>query len=317
MNLPGQIVLAVWLLVGFGVPAHAVMQTLTVSGNDGRYWPDEVTRTTSGSASGSFTLGYVVRQFNPLLGDLIRVNVTVGGGNDRGGSGPGAIEIGLSPNGPDFEGGSGSVSGSATLGVEMLLPTAFNFTAETTVNGSHSGSIAGPPGANSSDQIDVPLEFTGSRTFILSGDLALFEGTGTVPFRSTLSISVNVSVADPGPDFGIGASLIPGLGTDATITYTFEGPIFGEGDYNASGQVEQGDLDLVLQNWGRFFSVNNAPSGWVTGFPQGIVDQGELDSVLQNWGSTASPDFGGLSVPEPGVLAGLIVALSWCGARRR
>ncbi len=70
------------------------------------------------------------------------------------------------------------------------------------------------------------------------------------------------------------------------------------GDYNGSGQVEQGDLDLVLQNWGD--PTPPIPAGWVNDLPSGIIDQGELDGVLLNWGDTAAPDFGAATtVPEP------------------
>ncbi len=76
----------------------------------------------------------------------------------------------------------------------------------------------------------------------------------------------------------------------------------GPGDYNASGSVEQGDLDLVLNNWG-------GPRGaWnnVTGFTTAGVDQEELDRVLNHWGSTNIPNFNTIDLPEP---AGTIVLL--------
>ncbi len=82
------------------------------------------------------------------------------------------------------------------------------------------------------------------------------------------------------------------------------------GDYNGSGQVEQGDLDLVLQNWGVDTDVEGVPGGWVNGLPEGQVEQSELDKVLQNWGNTAAPDFSGFhgaNVPEP---VGLVALLS-------
>ncbi len=96
------------------------------------------------------------------------------------------------------------------------------------------------------------------------------------------------------------------------------------GDYNASGQVEQGDLDLVLQNWGvdvTAFGVGGGgaggiPAGWLNDLPEGVIDQAELDRVLQNWGSLAAPNFHGLAVPEPGTTATAMA----CGAlalRRR
>lgn len=79
------------------------------------------------------------------------------------------------------------------------------------------------------------------------------------------------------------------------------------GDYNGSGQVEQGDLNLVLNNWGAPSSPT--PSGWTQDFPEGTIDQSELNGVLNNWGAASAPSFSdsptGL-VPEPG-LAGLLL----------
>ncbi len=71
------------------------------------------------------------------------------------------------------------------------------------------------------------------------------------------------------------------------------------GDYNDSGQVEQGDLDLVLSNWGRDTDANGVPDGWDHDLPMGQIEQTELDGVLSNWGATAAPVFTGSAVPEP------------------
>ena len=73
------------------------------------------------------------------------------------------------------------------------------------------------------------------------------------------------------------------------------------GDYNDSGSVEQGDLDLVLNNWG-----SDRTAGFVAntdGLTSLQVDQEELDRVLNNWGSSAAPSFEGSAVPEPAALA--------------
>ena len=73
------------------------------------------------------------------------------------------------------------------------------------------------------------------------------------------------------------------------------------GDYNASGSVEQGDLDLVLNNWG-----GPRTAGFVAnadGFATDNVDQEELDRVLNNWGSSSAPSFNGVNVPEPAALS--------------
>ncbi len=80
------------------------------------------------------------------------------------------------------------------------------------------------------------------------------------------------------------------------------------GDYNASGFVDQNDLDLVLQNWGQD-STNDVPAGWANDLPVGMIDQDELDGVLQNWGSTFVPNFRGTSVPESSALVLVAVAL--------
>ncbi len=89
------------------------------------------------------------------------------------------------------------------------------------------------------------------------------------------------------------------------------------GDFNGNGQVEQGDLDLVLQNWGVDTGSAGVPAGWVHDARDlGVVDQDELDRVLQNWGGTGSPEFAPRTVPEPGAAA-LLLLLGGLSMRRR
>ncbi len=90
-----------------------------------------------------------------------------------------------------------------------------------------------------------------------------------------------------------------------------------EGDYNDSGQVEQADLDLVLQNWGLDTGAFPIPTGWTNDLPDGLIDQAELDGVLLNWGSTSAPQFSGAAVPEPGVAACLLACFGGIARRRR
>ncbi len=86
------------------------------------------------------------------------------------------------------------------------------------------------------------------------------------------------------------------------------------GDYNDSGSVEQGDLDLVLNNWGG--PRPSGAGGFVAnadGFTTINVDQEELDRVLNNWGGSAAAAFRGSNVPEPlaGAMVTLLALLRW------
>ncbi len=87
------------------------------------------------------------------------------------------------------------------------------------------------------------------------------------------------------------------------------------GDFNGSGQIEQGDLDLVLQNWGQDAGIN-APAGWLSDLPDGVIDQAELDRVLQNWGGTVAPASAGAAVPEPSIALAIGIAGGMARFRR-
>ncbi|MEM8782467.1 MAG: glycoside hydrolase family 16 protein [Planctomycetota bacterium] len=104
----------------------------------------------------------------------------------------------------------------------------------------------------------------------------------------------------------------------ATLTLTGPGQAPAlVGDFNDNGLVEQGDLNLVLNNWGRSAGPN-PPAGWNnTQGLAGFIDQNELNAVLNNWGSAASPDLQGFSVPEPGAAAILTSLLALSIRRRR
>ncbi|MEM7576390.1 MAG: choice-of-anchor tandem repeat NxxGxxAF-containing protein [Planctomycetota bacterium] len=89
------------------------------------------------------------------------------------------------------------------------------------------------------------------------------------------------------------------------------------GDYDASGQVEQGDLNLVLSNWGVDTAAAGVPTGWLNDLPEGLIDQAELNAVLSNWGAQAAGLGSAVTVPEPtGALAAGVGGLLRCRRRR-
>jgi hypothetical protein len=82
-----------------------------------------------------------------------------------------------------------------------------------------------------------------------------------------------------------------------------------QGDFNGNGSVEQGDLDLVLLNWGE--DAMTPPEGWTSDLPGGTIDQEELDRVLLGWGDVAvfPSSQGAQGVPEPASMAMLAACL--------
>ncbi|MEM1445328.1 MAG: endo-1,4-beta-xylanase [Planctomycetota bacterium] len=87
------------------------------------------------------------------------------------------------------------------------------------------------------------------------------------------------------------------------------------GDFDASGRVDQADLNLVLSNWG--VDASALPLGWLLGRPtSGAVAQAELNAVLANWGAASAPDFQGTRIPEPTALALVMLGLA-CRRTRR
>lgn len=139
------------------------------------------------------------------------------------------------------------------------------------------------------------------------GDYVRFEGLVPADLGSDVyGISIN-------GDGGITAFQLRG---------ELPGPLI-TGDYDSSGEVGQGDLELVLQFWGQsVLDEESIAELWTntTGVTAPIIGQDELALVLQNWGNVSTDlaaiaDATGLSeeevrglIPEPGtaMVLGLI-----------
>ncbi len=148
----------------------------------------------------------------------------------------------------------------------------------------------GTPGDTSDDSFNIEAISTpGDGSFNGASELAV-DAAGNVYISS--NVGETISYFTPGGAFKATTA------SDGTFSLA-ELAAAIVGDYDSSGQVEQGDLDIVLQNWGTG-TFTGGETALVGGGPfDGTVDQNELDGVLQNWGSTAAPDFGGSAVPEP------------------
>ncbi len=85
-----------------------------------------------------------------------------------------------------------------------------------------------------------------------------------------------------------------------------------EGDFDGSGSVGDGDLTLLLSNWGS--TVPPVPAGWTGDQPTapGVGDD-ELTRLLNNWGVSASAT----AVPEPSAALLAALAMGAFAARRR
>jgi hypothetical protein len=137
------------------------------------------------------------------------------------------------------------------------------------------------------------------------------------------SQTAGASIVGAGDDLGNSLSAEPAVETvdESDIArvepvHTTAAPIRIDppGDYNGSGLVEQGDLDLVLSNWGT--QVALLPTTWVNERPAALVDQSALDQVLLNWGKTATFTSPVAHMPEAGSMTVAVLLLaSVLGAR--
>ena len=147
--------------------------------------------------------------------------------------------------------------------------------------------------------------------------------------------TLNINGTDLGYDFQTITAPVTGTGSTLTLSLTIETAatleyvvfdnllIEGDlaasaivGDYDGNGSVGQGDLDIVLLNWGgvAFPGDENALPG---GGPfDGSMGQNELDGVLLNWGNTSLAAAGAVPEPTTLMMCGLGLALV-AGLRRK
>lgn len=134
----------------------------------------------------------------------------------------------------------------------------------------------------------------------------------TIPLRAegTLTFAENTFAFDiDGQDSLLTVVTGARLLLNRSGSLQLEPPTALAGDFDASGAVAQGDLNLVLNNWGQA----TAP-GWIAlDQLEGNVDQAELNAVLNNWGSRDTPAYSETqTIPEP---ASLALVLGFFGLR--
>ena len=170
-----------------------------------------------------------------------------------------------------------------------------------------------------------------------AGDRSIFNfnpgfqptGISWSPDGSELAVGIGQQVSSGGFRFNLAepsASEIAIVSSDGSaIRQLVAAPAFSptwstlqqnspSGDYDNTGAVGQGDLDLVLLNWGR--NAPPVPAGWINQKPSGLIGQAELDGVLLNWGGG---NLSSLAVPEPTTVVLALLSLGGVvdGRRRR
>lgn len=90
------------------------------------------------------------------------------------------------------------------------------------------------------------------------------------------------------------------------------------GDANDDGYVDQGDLAIIMDNWGTFVAPGDMLAGDFSG--DGLVAGHDLDTVLKFWNSGLTPIIIPTSVqlvPEPGTISLLAMGAVALIARRK
>ena len=155
---------------------------------------------------------------------------------------------------------------------------------------------------------------SGGDTGVFPTDLSTFTGVNALLAGDSNSYSVSFDTSSVGT-YAAAYTLmmsdedLTGAAAGTNLTLVFSGEIVASsipGDYDDDGIVGQGDLNLVLLNWGG----TTTPPGWINEpVSDGLIGQNELDGVLNNWGNQLVLS-AVASVPEP---SGTILLLaSFC-----
>lgn len=201
--------------------------------------------------------------------------------------------------------GGGSISGSGTLGTAGLTAIAGDLSFE--------GTLA------------VDMDSSNTDGFIVSGDADLSGSMISVDVLDSFSPSGSYTILDAtgeltatglslgGPDAGL-FTLDVNTGAGGSVLLLAGPSLMVDGDYDNSGVVALGDLNLVLFNWQA--DGASLPTEWVNQRPSGgtAVGLAELNGVLFNWQNTESV----ATVPEPGSILLIVVGLfAWRISARR
>ena len=215
-----RIIIAAALAIGL-TTASARADLIIQSDNFSGFLLDDLKLENSGSDSATFTnlttllddpLAFDL--FDPALGTLDRVGLSW--------ALDGTVDIGIFAKGAAFQPGSGTVDAEAELSFVVNLPGAANISDSTSVAGSHTGAIAGPPGPGASDTANFLLpSVVDSASFSNPLDLAVFTGTGQFDLLASLTLTVvNYLATGPGGAGGIEDGA-PRPDLDFTVTYDF------------------------------------------------------------------------------------------------
>jgi len=112
-------------------------------------------------------------------------------------------------------------------------------------------------------------------------------------FSEGILLSLDITIPGDFPDGQVLISVVPdtfdsGMGSigaaGQTLTLNVSSEAELPGDADGSGFVGQGDLDIILDNWGQ--SV--PPAQEIADLDDsGFIGQGDLDIVLDHWGQSA------------------------------